>query len=61
MEKEYMQNGSIQKKGGLAVPAGEINEIIKMSGDAIPREPQKMKLMGHRAKVTKCVFHPFYT
>ena len=23
------------------------------SGDAIPREPEKKKLMGHRARVTK--------
>lgn len=31
------------------------------AGDAIPREPEKSKLMGHRARVTKIAFHPIYT
>jgi platelet-activating factor acetylhydrolase IB subunit alpha len=33
----------------------------KNSGDAIPREPEKMKLKGHRSKITKIAFHPTYT
>jgi hypothetical protein len=37
------------------------NEMAKNSGDTIPREPEKMKLMGHRAKITKIAFHPIYT
>lgn len=31
------------------------------TGDSIPREPEKMKLKGHRARVTKVIFHPTYT
>ena len=31
------------------------------SGDAIPREPEQMKLTGHRARVTRIQFHPVYT
>ena len=31
------------------------------SGDAIPREPEKLKLAGHRARVTRIQFHPIYT
>lgn len=31
------------------------------AGDAIPREPEKSKFMGHRARVTKVAFHPIYT
>lgn len=31
------------------------------SGDAIPREPEKLKLKGHRARVTKVSFHPHYS
>lgn len=33
----------------------------KNSGDAIPREPEKLKIKGHRARVTKVAFHPFNT
>lgn len=36
MEKEFKENGSISRKPG-AVP-GE-DEMIKNTGDAIPREP----------------------
>ena len=31
------------------------------TGDAIPREPERTKLKGHRAKITKIAFHPIYT
>jgi len=31
---------------------------LKASGDAIPREPEKLKMTGHRSKVTKVIFHP---
>lgn len=31
------------------------------AGDSIPREPEKMKLKGHRSKITKVAFHPIYT
>jgi platelet-activating factor acetylhydrolase IB subunit alpha len=44
--------------------AGEIlefDDMMKASGDAIPREPEKMKMKGHRARVTKVSFHPFNT
>jgi len=34
---------------------------VESSGDAIPREPFKSKLMGHKARVTKVIFHPYYT
>ena len=35
--------------------------LTKGTGDAIPREPEKMKLKGHRARITKVIFHPTYT
>jgi platelet-activating factor acetylhydrolase IB subunit alpha len=35
--------------------------LAKISGEAIPREPEKQKLRGHRAKITKVAFHPVYT
>ena len=57
MEKEFSVNGTIRKKDAT-VPGEE--DIKKSSGDAIPREPNKFKMMGHRARVTKCIFHPFY-
>lgn len=57
MEKEFKENGHIVKKSG-GIPGEE--DMIKSTGDAIPREPQKLKMMGHRARVTKCIFHPIY-
>ena len=36
-------------------------KLAKISGQSIPREPEKEKLRGHRAKVTKIAFHPVYT
>lgn len=38
-----------------------IGKLVAEAGDAIPREPEKMKIMGHRARVTKIAFHPIYT
>lgn len=38
-----------------------IMDAVKNSGDAIPREPEKMKLKGHRSKITRIAFHPVYT
>ncbi len=32
--------------------------MVKATGDAIPREPEKLKMAGHRSKVTKVIFHP---
>ena len=57
MEKEFKENGHISKKIG-AVPGEE--DQMKATGDAIPREPHKLKMMGHRARVTRCIFHPIY-
>ena len=37
------------------------SEIAKNSGDAIPREPEHLKLLGHKAKITMVGFHPIYT
>lgn len=57
MEKEFKENGHISKKMG-AVPGEEDQK--QATGDAIPREPHKLKMMGHRARVTRCIFHPIY-
>lgn len=57
MEKEFKENGSIMRKAGT-VPGDE--DLKKSTGDAIPREPCKSKMMGHRARVTRCIFHPVY-
>lgn len=38
-----------------------IGKLVAEAGDAIPREPEKVKIMGHRARVTKIAFHPIYT
>lgn len=56
-QKEAGLEGVIQPKGASADEA----EAKKNSGDAIPREPEKMKLRGHRARITKVAFHPIYT
>ncbi len=34
--------------------------LTKNTGDTIPREPEKLKLSGHRARITKIIFHPTY-
>ena len=54
------------EKGGTVVSktAGDASggkDEVAAAGDAIPREPEKKKLMGHRARVTKVQFHPTYT
>ena len=45
---------------GLSDPQDFI-ALAKQAGDAIPREPEKMKLMGHRARITRVIFHPVYS
>ena len=51
----------IQSKENRDNVGGYEQKVAKSSGDAIPREPEKMKLRGHRAKITRVVFHPVYT
>ena len=51
-----MVGGSIIKK-----TADTGKDDKSEAGDAIPREPEKMKLKGHRSKITKIAFHPVYT
>ena len=57
MERDFRENGSIIRKAGAQL--GD-DDLKKSTGDAIPREPQKLKMMGHRARVTRCIFHPVY-
>lgn len=57
MERDFRENGSIIRKPGVQL--GD-DDLKKNTGDAIPREPQKLKMMGHRARVTRCIFHPVY-
>ena len=57
MEREFRENGQIIRKPGAQL--GE-EDLVKNTGDAIPREPEKLKMMGHRARVTRCLFHPVY-
>ena len=64
MEKEFVENGGAMKMKLAATGLSDPKDIIamaKQSGDAIPREPEKIKLMGHRARITKVIFHPIYT
>lgn len=35
--------------------------LVAEAGDAIPREPERSKMMGHRARVTRVAFHPIYS
>ena len=64
MEKEFLSNGGNMKAKmaaqGLTDPQ-ELIALAKQAGDAIPREPEKLKLMGHRARITRVIFHPLYT
>ena len=50
MEKTYMAGGVIRPRED-----DRKAELVdaKSTGDAIPREPEKQKLVGHRAKITK--------
>ena len=57
MEREFKENGSIVR---TRTAGGADDEAAKSSGDAVPREPEKKKMMGHRARVTRCIFHPTY-
>jgi len=47
-----MEGGVILTKATVGLTENQI-EIAKNTGDAIPREPEKLKLKGHRAKVTR--------
>ena len=48
-----ISNGIIvPKKENIGDAATELN-LVKSSGDAIPREPERSKLKGHRARITK--------
>jgi len=57
MEREFKENGSISRTKASAPGEGD---NAKSTGDAVPREPQKLKMMGHRARVTRVIFHPVY-
>jgi WD40 repeat protein len=35
--------------------------LVAEAGDAIPREPERSRMMGHRARITRVAFHPIYT
>ena len=68
--KKIEQNGGIMggiealtslKKNNMAELDKELEDNRKNAGDAIPREPEKFKLVGHRARITKIIFHPKYT
>jgi platelet-activating factor acetylhydrolase IB subunit alpha len=47
----------VPKNLDLTDPA-QVMQLAKSIGDAVPREPEKLKLQGHRARVTKVAFHP---
>ena len=53
--------GVIQKKNQSGEENDEMALLTKGTGDAIPREPEKLKLKGHRARITKVIFHPTWT
>ena len=62
MQKEIQTNGGIYLKNKDKNADNQIGGDNKFqSGDAIPREPEKLKLTGHRARVTRIKFHPVYT
>jgi WD40 repeat protein len=62
MEKHLKENGGvIAKKSQNGQETDENSLLTKGTGDAIPREPEKLKLKGHRARITKVIFHPTYT
>jgi hypothetical protein len=63
METEFRENGGVLKSKLDIAGANQEDglSVIKSSGDAIPREPENKKLKGHRARITKCKFHPVYT
>ena len=55
-EKPYMQELNIKLPEGKDLMVLDVLALAKQAGDAIPREPEKMKLMGHRARITKVIF-----
>lgn len=62
MEREIKENGGANLKSSLrGVESKGEDEAGSNIGEAIPREPFKLKLQGHRARVTKVIFHPIYT
>lgn len=56
-----MEAGGIIKKKNPAEANLDGESMAKNSGDAIPREPEKLKMKGHRSKITRICFHPHYT
>ena len=52
--KELGLNGNADGKDLMAA-------LVAEAGDAIPREPERSKMMGHRARITRVAFHPIYT
>lgn len=60
MQKEIGENGG-QISAKYSLDGTLIADDKGKTGDSIPREPEKMKLKGHRARVTKVIFHPHYT
>ena len=66
LTNEFKSGGSAAKLKELGL-TGDGNEkdimeaIVAEAGDAIPREPERSKMMGHRARVTRVCFHPIYT
>lgn len=65
MEQELKNGGGGARLAGMLGDMNNdedfIGKLVAEAGDAIPREPEKSKLMGHRARVTKLAFHPIYT
>lgn len=62
-----LKNGGGARSLALASLSGAgdstdlVAKLVAESGDAIPREPHKSKLVGHRLRVTKVAFHPVYS
>ena len=68
LETELKNGGGAraQALASLSGAAGEstqdfVAKLVAEAGDAIPREPHKSKLVGHRLRVTKVIFHPVYS
>lgn len=65
LEQELKNGGGGARLAGMLGDMNNdedfIGKLVAEAGDAIPREPEKSKLMGHRARVTKLAFHPIYT
>lgn len=64
MQKLLAEGGSSAKyltNGVNLADSKQLMELAKSIGDAIPREPEKLKLSGHRARVTKVCFHPKFS